>query len=202
MWPRSNQWEYALLGKKFQQKNTLIIDIYSMTAVRSGNDINYNLFLIAVSAASLLSCQREWSSKYAADTSWGGMKWPAWQTTKKVHFLWNSTHLKWVLNEKSVWLYPIDEHSTRRKWPGVPSCKFQLKKQMVRPFCLQLFRKYGLWFKVMELSTLFCLLNWFEHTLQRFVLQPNQILSFYIYAQNFHPGGFCKWYAPLDFEGL
>ena len=40
-----------------------------MTAVRSGNDINYNLFLTAVSAASLLSCQREWSNKYAADTS-------------------------------------------------------------------------------------------------------------------------------------
>ena len=90
--------------KDCSKTNTLIIEIYSMTAVRSGNDINYNLFLTAVSAASLLSCQREWSSKYAADTSWGGMKWPAWWAKKNVHFLWNSTHLKWVLNEKSVWL--------------------------------------------------------------------------------------------------
>ena len=111
---------------------TLIIDIYSMTAVRSGNDNNYNLFLTAVSAASLLSCQREWSSKYAADTSWGGMKWPAWQTQKKaVHFLWNSTHLKCLLNEKEVWFCPIDEHSTRRKWPGVQSRKFLLVRSLL-----------------------------------------------------------------------
>ena len=30
---------------------------------------------------------------------------------------------------------------------------------------LQIIRKYGLWFKAMELSTLFCVLNWFEYTL-------------------------------------
>ena len=90
MWPRSNnnQWEHAPLVKRLQQNKYIDHWIYSMTAVRSGNDINYNLFLTAVSAASLLSCQREWSSKYAADTSWRGMKWPAWtKTTEK-----NSTY--------------------------------------------------------------------------------------------------------------
>lgn len=51
-------------------------------------------------------------------------------------------------------------------------------------------------------STPFCLLNRFEYTLWWVVLPPSQILSFYISAQNFHPGGFCKWQAALDFEGL
>ena len=41
--------------------------------------------------------------------------------------------------------------------------------------------------------TLLSLFSGIGYSLQRVVLPPRQILHFYVYAQDFHPGGLCKW---------
>ena len=37
-----------------------------------------------------------------------------------------------------------------------------------------------------------------DSTLWRVVLPPRQILQFYVYAQDFHPGGLWKWKEPQE----